>query len=119
MSHLQDRERYEDRYDTITVELCRVRENMAHNLLGERSPLDPEGNADSATGYYQYSILYFGLVEGLAGDRWQEREETIRKWMAEDEARDRRLAAAKPAVTPYCRSCGEDMQITHKSLPSP
>lgn len=40
MSLLQTREQYEERYDRITVGLCRVREEMAHNLLGERPPLD-------------------------------------------------------------------------------
>jgi predicted RNA-binding Zn-ribbon protein involved in translation (DUF1610 family) len=35
--------------------------------------------------------------------------------MAGDEEKDRRLAAAKPAVIPYCHSCGEDMQLTLRS----
>jgi predicted RNA-binding Zn-ribbon protein involved in translation (DUF1610 family) len=115
MTYLDDRAVYEERYDKLTVELCRDREEMVHRLLGERPPLDSRGEADAASGYYQYSIMYFHLVEALAGERWQEREETINKWMADDEAKDRRLADAKPAVIPYCRSCGGDMQITLKS----
>ncbi len=59
--------------------------------------------------------MYFHLVEEVAGERWQEREDTINKWMAADEAKDLRFADATPAAIPYCRSCGEDMQITHMS----
>jgi hypothetical protein len=29
--------------------------------------------------------------------------------------KDRRLADAQPAAIPYCRSCGEDMQISLRS----
>jgi predicted RNA-binding Zn-ribbon protein involved in translation (DUF1610 family) len=114
-TYLDDRSVYEERYDKITVELCRDREEMVQKLLGERPPLDSRGEADAASGYYQYSIMYFHFVEALAGERWQGRNATVNEWMAEDEAKDRRLADAKPAVIPYCRSCGEDMQITHTS----
>jgi hypothetical protein len=114
-TYLDDRSVYEERYDKATVELCRGSEQMMQKLFGERPPLNTRGEADSASGYYQYSIMYFHLVEALAGERWQEREETINKWMADDEAKDLRLENAKPVVLPYCRSCGEDMQITHTS----
>lgn len=114
MSFLADRSVYEDRYDTITVDLCRWREQLVLDALGERPALDARGEADSASGYYQYSILYFEFVELVAGDRWQRREDTITEWMAADEAKDRRLAEARPAKIPYCRSCGEDMEIATK-----
>jgi hypothetical protein len=112
---LNDRSVYEDRYDKITVELCRNRERMMHDLFGERPALDAEGRADSASGYYQYSMFYFQLVESVAGERWQQRGETVRQWMADDETKDRRLAAAQPATIPYCRSCGENMEIHLKT----
>ena len=114
-TRLQGREQYEERYDKITVEFCREREEMVQKLFGDRPPLDSRGDADPANGYYIYSVFYFQFVEALAGERWQEREKTINEWVAEDEAKDRRLAGATPAVTPYCRSCGEDMQITLRS----
>lgn len=114
-TRLQDREQYEERYDKITVEFCREREEMVQKLFGDRPPLDSRGDADPANGYYIYSVMYFQFVEALAGERWQERDKTINEWVAEDESKDRRLASAQPAVTPYCRSCGEDMQITLRS----
>ncbi len=113
--YLEDRSVYEERYDRITVELCRTREQIVDGALGERLPLDSRGDADPANGYYIYSVMYFELVEVLAGERWQEREETIRRWMEEDGAKDRRLADATPAVTPYCRVCGEDMQVRRRN----
>lgn len=114
-TYLDERSVYEERYDKTTVAICRDREALVQAALGERPPLNARGEAVTGTGYYQYSMMYFHFVEAIAGERWQEREETIRKWMAEDEAKDRRLADARPAAIPYCRSCGEDMQITHKS----
>jgi hypothetical protein len=114
MTNLEDRSAYEERYDTITIELCRIREERVVDTLGERPPLDAHGDADPANGYYIYSIFYFQLVESLAGKRWQEREGRIRDWMTADEEKDRRLDEAKPSTTPYCPSCGEDMEITSR-----
>jgi predicted RNA-binding Zn-ribbon protein involved in translation (DUF1610 family) len=115
VTYLDDRSIYEERYDKTTVAICRDREEMVHKLLGERPPLNSHGEAEADSGYYQYSLMYFHFVEQVAGERWQEREDTIRDWIARDEAKDLRLANATPATVPYCRSCGEDMQITHKS----
>ncbi|MGO9761518.1 MAG: hypothetical protein ACLP1Q_09715 [Solirubrobacteraceae bacterium] len=114
-TYLDDPSVYEERYDKTTVAICRDREEMVHKFLGERPPLNSRGEAEWDNGYYHYSLMYFHLVEEMAGERWQEREETIRNWMAKDEAKDLRLANATPAAIPYCPSCGEDMQITHKS----
>jgi hypothetical protein len=83
-TYLDDRSVYEERYDKTTVALCRDREAMVEKCLGARPTLNSHGEAETGTGYYQYSIMYFSLVEALAGERWQEREETIRKWMTED-----------------------------------
>lgn len=102
ITYLDDRSVYEERYDTITVGVCNAREQMVLDIMGERPPLDTKGQADAATGYYPYSIFYFELVESVAGERWQQREEAIGRWMAEDEAKDRRLADARPAEVPYC-----------------
>lgn len=114
-TRLQDREQFEESYDKITVELCREREQMVFNVFGEQPTLSPKASNEETGHYYQYSMFYFQLVESLAGERWQERQEAIGKWIAADEEKDRRLAAARPDVTPYCRSCGEDMEIKLKS----
>jgi transcriptional regulator with XRE-family HTH domain len=93
VTYLQDRSVYEERYDSITVELCRIREELVTDTLGERPPLDSDGQADLENGYYTYSIFYFQFVESLAGERWQTREAKIRQWMGEDQAKDQRLAS--------------------------
>jgi hypothetical protein len=92
VTFLRDRSVYEERYDSITVELCRIREELVTDTLSDRPPLDAHGDADPANGYYVYSIFYFQFVESLAGERWQNREAKIREWMGEDEAKDQRLA---------------------------
>jgi hypothetical protein len=120
-THLQTREQYEERYDGITVEVCRLREQAVYEVLGEPPTMNPKVAATSSEemwGYYRYSMFYFELVESLAGERWQERDTTIREWMKKDEEKDRHLAEAKPSTTPYCRSCGEDMEIKLKTFAS-
>jgi hypothetical protein len=64
--------------------------------------------------YLQYSIFYFSMVEMPAAMRVAEREETIAKWMKQDEEKDRRLADAHIAGGTYCRSCGKDMRVISK-----
>jgi hypothetical protein len=101
-TYLDDRSVYKERYDKTTVAICRDREEMVHKFLGERPPLNARGEAEADSGYYQYSLMYFHLVEEVAGERWQEREDTIRKWMAGDEAKDlrpcKRYACGHPVL---------------------
>ncbi len=55
-TYLDDRSAYEERYDKTTVAICCDREEMVHKFLGERPPLNSRGEAESANGYYQYSL---------------------------------------------------------------
>lgn len=112
MHHLESRQSYEHRYDRSTVDLCRAREAMlcrvidkARNeglpkLTGKDKDKDPE---------YEFAkvirVSHYAMVDSLAGDRWEEREQTISEWMAKDEAKDRQLEEARLSKEPTCPHC--------------
>lgn len=114
--HLKKREHYEDRYDESTVEICRRGERVVNQTFAEMQKKLPEKELKQhMPGWYlQYSILYFSMVEMPSALRVAEREETIAKWMEQDNDKDQRLADASIAGGTYCRSCGKNMRVISK-----
>jgi len=115
-TYLRPREHYDKRYDASTVEICRRGERVVNQAFKEmQKKLPAEELQQHRAGWYlQYSIFYFSMVELPAAMRVGEREETIAKWMKQDEEKDQRLANAHIAGGTYCRSCGKDMQVISK-----
>lgn len=117
-NHLKDRKFYEDIYDRHTVE--DGRRGMVHYVkfydelekkLPKDDTIDRPGNAAILNAFYMQAI---GL-ELL--DRYEKREQHITEWMAEDEAKDDQIAAARLTEEPYCHHCGKQgLRITDKSL---
>jgi hypothetical protein len=114
--HLKERQNYEERYDESTVKICRRGERVVNQTFAEMQKKLPTKELKlHAPGWYlQYSILYFSLVEMPAAIRVAEREETIAKWMKQDNEKDLRLANAAIAGGTYCRSCGKNMRVIGK-----
>lgn len=115
-TYLREPQHYEDRYDESTVEICRRGERVVNQSFAEmQKKLPAKELKQHMPGWYlQYSILYFSLVEMPATLRVTEREETIIKWMKQDEEKDHRLAHASIAGGTYCRSCGKNMLVISK-----
>jgi len=115
-ARLRDRKHYEDLYDEITVENCRSGERVVNNAFSIMEKKLPRGELKrKRPGWYLlYSQTYFGYVESVAAMRRHNRQETIDKWMERDEQKDKRLANAKLAEHPYCRTCGSDMNLVMK-----
>lgn len=123
ITYLQDRKHYEDRYDDVTIDLCRHREQIYvdafHKAKKDLKPFtgkdkdkDPERELLKVLNIY----YYFG-VEWLAGERWEKREEEIQKMMDADEAKDRQLAEARLTSEPVCIHCGKTgLRIISKDL---
>lgn len=116
ITYLEDRQHYEDRFDDTTIAICRDGERMVNNVFKElQTKLPASEIKQHKQGWYlQYSFMYFAMVESAAVRRHDERETTIAKWMAEDEAKDRRLAEAHIPGGTYCRNCGKDMRVISK-----
>jgi DNA-directed RNA polymerase subunit M/transcription elongation factor TFIIS len=119
-AHLESREKYEDRYDRVTIELCRDKETMLRKVFSESKTKDlPKGKDGERQLRVVANIFHYFEVDMLAGSRWERRTETIAKWMAEDEARDQRLNEARLVSEPKCEHCGKSgLRIISKDLMS-
>jgi hypothetical protein len=115
-TYLKEQQHYEDRYDESTVEICRRGERVVNQTFVEmQKKLPAKELKQHMSGWYlEYSILYFSLVEMPAALRVSEREETIAKWMKQDDEKDQRLADSSIAGGTYCRSCGKNIRVISK-----
>lgn len=123
ITYIEDRKHYEDRYDDVTIAICRHREEIcidAFNeakkklkpLTGKDKDKDPEYELMRVVNVYHYFS-----VEWTAGERWEKREEEIQKMMDADEAKDRQLAEARLTTEPICMHCGKTgLRIISKDL---
>ncbi|MGB3945576.1 MAG: hypothetical protein WBK76_01935 [Candidatus Saccharimonadales bacterium] len=122
-TYLQDRKHYEDRYDDITIAVCRQKEQICIDafhaakkklkpLAGKDKDKDPEQELLRA-----FNLHYYFMVEWRAGERWEEREQEIQNMMSEDEAKDRQIAEARLTSEPSCIHCKKTgLRIISKDL---
>lgn len=122
-TYLKDRKYYEDRYDDITVSVCRSQERICVDafheakknlkpLTGKDKDKDPELELRKAM-----NLHYYFMVEWTAGERWEKRDAEIQKMMATDETKDEQLANARLTSEPVCVHCGKTgLRILSKDL---
>jgi len=67
-----------------------------------------------AAWYVEYSKCYLYFVEFTAASCYHNRDKVITEWMERDEQKDRRLTSARLSKTPFCRSCGQNMEVMDK-----
>ncbi len=102
-THLQERKYYEDRYDRMTVESCRRREQFF---------LD-QGNTEGDA----YQKLTHGVAEVgwsieetlITLDWYNKKESTINEWMHADKAQDEMLAVAIAPKRIFCDTCHQEL----------
>ena len=120
--HLKEREYYENRYDEITVELCRDQEEIMRKVFNEAKekgfPEVKDKNVDTEQEALRvFNMLHYFQVDMLAGERWEKRTDTIQKWINDDAAKDQRISNARLSSEPKCRHCGiEGLRIIDKDL---
>ncbi len=117
-THLQDREKYEDRYDRLTIESAR--RGMVHydkffadfkSKLPKNDKIDKPGNA------FILNIFYMQTVGDELLHRYEGRDAEINEWIARDKAKDRQVSSARLDVEPKCRHCGKiGLRIIDKDL---
>jgi len=104
MSHLQSKQHYIDLYDKSTVEECRWHENYSKKKgYTEDDPYPKESHAQMMGSLCDFS-LYF-----IKGERYANKEKTIREWMSRDEAKDDKLENAVPPRGISCLLCSTKM----------
>lgn len=115
MSNLKAKQYYIDLYDRHTIEECRRILSQSVNMedikkeVGERK-LD-EKEALRVLNAAHNLHIYF-----CTGDRYTKKEETIQKWMKEDEASDNFFDQATAPEDITCLTCGRLMFVSSKHL---
>jgi hypothetical protein len=123
-TYLKERTHYEDRYDDVTVSICRMKEKIVEDayqslkakglpkLTGEDKDKDPERELIKV-----HNWTYYFEVEWVAGERWQQRDDKIQKMMNEDAGKDEQLAEARLTKEPLCVHCRKTgLRIISKDL---
>lgn len=113
MEYLKDKQYYINLYDKFTIEECRRTEMSSRKVAPKealRGEKIPEGyTAEGVCAIANELLLYFHT-----GDRYLEKESTIRKWMDADRQRDEYYNRPEPLT--YCPVCNNKMELIVKHL---
>lgn len=113
--HLKDRQIYEDRYDSTTVFRARIDMKLFLSFRDKWLEKMPENEENKYRNSWHLNHLYMITVGSKLVDRYNDRESAIAAMMADDEARDVRMSAARLNAEPYCEHCGKTgLRITDK-----
>lgn len=96
--HLKSKQEYIDRYDRITVNDCRWRENFHKNYKGDAKHPSVLVKAINEIPLY-YDLLFSTL------NWWEKKEQTIQEWMNRDVEKDRLLETAEAPEGIRCLKC--------------
>lgn len=101
MAHLQTKQEYIDRYDRITVDVCRRKEafHKKDRFAEEKTDLDAsmETLVDKLSLYFD---LFYAKLHW-----WQNKANTVQKWMEEDRHRDELIEEARAPKGIRCLNC--------------
>ncbi len=115
MKYLKSDQYYEDQYDRRTVEICRSL--LSEEVDIEKYRKEAEGKGIEESEMIRALVVTKNLhIYFTKGDRYVHREETIKRWMRSDEARDRLLEEAEPPEDISCHTCGRLMFVSSKHL---
>jgi len=114
MKHLRSKQEYIDRYDRITINDCRWRENFHKNYkpseeLAAKAPSPNFHKAVSGITLH-YDLLFATL------DWWEKKESTIQQWMDADLRRDEMIDSAHPPQNIRCLKCHSLVTSNHKTI---
>lgn len=109
MSHikyLKDKSEYEDSYDRETVRQCLWAENYVPK---EKTPL----SVDEKRAVKMVLILSLYLTKG---NRYKERDATIKQWMEDDRMRDEKVEYTPIPENVTCKFCDKPMKFIDSHL---
>ena len=112
-SYLKAYHHYADLYDQFTVERCRRSEALFNQEKDEEEL--PEGmNKEQASAMKKVMAEWILRME--AGERYLNREKTIREWMDSDRKKDDLLESAQPPEDVRCLTCRNRLKVSSKDL---
>lgn len=116
--HLKERKYYEDLYDKLTVESARRGMGHYYDFYKDfEKQLPKDQTIDRPSNAFVLNIFYMQTVGNELLDRYEKRDEHIRKSMERDESKDAQISSARLTEEPYCHHCGKHgLRITDKSL---
>lgn len=111
--YLKPRQHYTDLYDRHTVSQCRgwLNTKLSDEYYKEQAKKQgvSEEMAKNARGAADHWYIYMHT-----GERYIKKDETIRKWMERDEARDKLFETATAPEDITCLTCGRLMFVSSK-----
>lgn len=111
------RKYYEDLYDHTTVEFGRRDTETFNGLYDKFFEIMPDEPRNSHRAILHLNLIYMVFVGNNLLDRYDKREESIREWIARDEAKDARVTTARLTKEPICQHCGATgLRLTDKML---
>ncbi len=110
ITYLRPKQEYIDRYDRITVDDCRWRENFHTKSDDETSKKYPAMARTVNQVMLYYDLLYTTLRW------WEDKEKTIQGWMDKDAERDRLLENAEAPQGIRCLKCRAPVTSKDKTL---
>lgn len=100
-SHLQPKQEYIDRYDLITIEACRLRENFHKSFTPSENASKVQSICiDAFTEVTLHIDLLFVTL-----NCWEKKEQTITEWMNADKHRDEMITSAHAPENIRCLKC--------------
>jgi hypothetical protein len=111
--HLKPQQHYIDLYDRHTVEKCRRTEGTGEEVDvpdSEDESISPE-DKERVKNHVNRLHLYF-----VTGERYLNKEKTIREWMEADQRRDDLYESAEPPEDIRCLTCRNRVEPTYKHM---
>lgn len=108
-SYLKDRKEYVDRYERLVVDRCRDVEKFYSEAKPFKEKKISKKQMEQMNVGFKKLHLYFET-----GELYLKREETIRKWMEDDERKDNFYESAQPPDDIRCLTCRNRLSVIHK-----
>ncbi|HQG57577.1 MAG TPA: hypothetical protein PLX79_01215 [Candidatus Dojkabacteria bacterium] len=107
----KSRKYYENRYDLYTIQLCLQTLQPETDVPLPNQELMPPDTVNSIKENFAELINYF-----KAGERYRSRQETIDKWIAEDQSKEDYFNKALDPSPVLCNKCYKTMRLIDKDL---
>lgn len=113
MKYLKDAQYYYDQYDRYTIERCK---NWGKDV--ENSPKwNDVRDEKSREIMKKWAVIVTEVaLESLKGERYANRESTVKKWINDDKEKDELLEKAIPPKGIHCTYCNSLMDVEMKEL---
>jgi hypothetical protein len=112
--YLKPKQEYVDSYDRLTVDYCREKEKEFEDIRKTKNKKVPEKDTEEYLDVLN-KFLALGMY-CIIGDKYEQKEKTIKEWMERDGKKDEKLENAEPPLGIRCLVCGSEMDPNFRDL---